>query len=208
MAVPTTSILDSFTRANESPLAGNWTQPVYDSTTARLRLVSNVLASDAGLANAAAYWNLTNVGPDCEVYSSFSAPAGAIYVFARLQTPGSAACDGYAWQVNTGGGSNQLYRIDNGVFTGIGSNGGLSGTEDGLWLQVVGSALTGYMHDGGVWTVNGTAVDSTYALAGKLGIEIDDPSAGNTADNFGGGTIIPPPSGPSLILSQSPLRWG
>lgn len=68
MPFPTTSILDSFGRADEGPPpSANWTDV---SGTNGLKVISGTVGADG--ADGTSYWSASTFGPDCEVYVTLS----------------------------------------------------------------------------------------------------------------------------------------
>ncbi len=104
------SILDTFNRANENPLsAGSWGNGILGSSERSLKVVSNQCASDR-TTTATAWWK-TLLGADEEVYATMSTLPGngnAFRLYARLQTPGSSAVDGYMLLYTQASGTDQV----------------------------------------------------------------------------------------------------
>ena len=116
------SILDTFDRANENPLsfASRWGNGILGSSERSLKVVSNQCASDR-TTTATAWWK-TQLGPDSEAYATITTLPGngnAVRLYVRLQTPGSAAVDGYMLLFTQSSGTDQLtlYRVTNGALT-------------------------------------------------------------------------------------------
>ncbi len=186
-AFPTTPILDTFVRANEGPPpSANWTNQV-ENVAGGMIVVSNQLAgnSDAG----SAWWSAASFGPNSECYLTFPVTGSSVRLYLRLQTPGSAAVDGYMLFQNAGT-VVQLYRLDNNSLTlltqvtvpsfvdGDAYGMRMRGTTLSAWRRASGSAQFRWL----------TAVDDAgYAGAGNVGVQFNN---GTTrGSNFGGGTF-------------------
>lgn len=194
MAFFTTSILDSFNRADENPIAGNWTSFAADNGLwSDARLLSNDVRSSNINNQAAAYWNASTFGPDCEAFLTAtveSTPAAQTGLFFRLTTPGPTTTDGY--DVLTATTAIFFQRLDNGVVTQLGANVPTT-ISDGykIGVQMSGSIMTFYVDSGSGWTSVASRTDATYSGSGYIGFAVG--SAGGTArriDDFGGGTTI------------------
>lgn len=91
--------LDTFNRPNENPLSdsGRWSNGILSSGERGLRVVSNSLGGTKSTTTTA-WRNSSQYGPDAEVWTSITTRPGngnAVRLYVRLQTPGSAAVDGY-----------------------------------------------------------------------------------------------------------------
>lgn len=186
---PTTSILDNFNRANQGPPpSSSWTTGV-DGGTGGFSVNSNE-AKVEDATHSTAYWNVTNFGPDIEVYITLGSTIGPSRLYWRIQQEGTSGFDGYALLAYTPTNELYIYRIDNGSYTQLGA--AISQTfavGDSFGAKMVGSTITIYYKTAaGSWTSVGSRSDSTYTGAGKLGISAFD-STSIKLDNFGGGTI-------------------
>lgn len=215
MAFPTTSVLDSFTRADESPIAGNWSNDTYARGSGNgVVLTSNqILAAVASSGtDQAAWWSAAPFGPDCEAFVEMAVkPSSSEYlgVELRIDSPGTGGIDGYGiYFIND---TIEIYRITNALFLQNGaaiSQAFSSG--DSLGVNMVGDTINVYRKTGGSWgTSLGTRTDSTFTAAGFIGVYFLTPGAITVrADNFGGGTVA---VGPALIglfdPSLRPEAW-
>jgi hypothetical protein len=198
MAFPTTGVLDSFNRADEGPPMTGWTTG-YKGGTNGLKVVSNQCQGNVLTAMNDGWWNAQQYGPDCEAYFTvITKPLAGdqLEIYGRLQTPGSAAVDGYLARIlaNAGIGARcQLYRVDNGVATSIATEvSGLPDIASGdlYGLEIIGSTINLYRNIGGAgWNLKMTATDATYTGAGYLGAGIWNSNTA-TIDDFGGGTAV------------------
>ena len=177
---PTTPILDPFERANQDPISGlGWKSPIAPGTTG-LRILSNVLAGNAA-DDTHSYYDVP-FSADQEVYGTITTLTNGrnIYLFCRLQAPGTAGVDGYYISWEGGGGGPifmGLYRLDNGSGTSLDSINLDAASKavsngDKMWLRAVGTTLAGYIYRAadGAWTQMVGATDSTYPRGGYLGV--------------------------------------
>jgi hypothetical protein len=202
---PTTSLLDNFNRANGVIGAPNWAQPVYDAETSRIEITSNQIFGDAAGATSRshAYWSPATFGPDSEAYLTIptvDTQVRTIGLFLRLQTPGSAAADGYDLEYLLSSGTWQINRIDNGAFTALGSSAvSTLIAGDKMGFEAIGNKLTGYRITAGGWTSIVTATEATYPSAGNIGVRFDASLA--RGDDFSGGTVV----SPAFVPHRMPL---
>jgi len=171
------AILDTFNRANENPLSfgGRWGSGVLGSSERSLKVVSNQCAS-ALSATATAWWQ-TKLATDEEAYATIATRPGngnAMRLYVRLQTPGSAAVDGYMLLFSQLSGTDQiaLYRITDGALTQLATANRELAAGTRLLLRARGDTLEGWAREGSTWTRVTSATDSTYAGAGYAGIGI------------------------------------
>ncbi len=197
MAFPTTAVLDNFNRT-ENPLSdgGKWTGGTWGSTGVLATNGTQVYYTGTS-SNPQYYRNDQTYGPDCEVYCTVAVKPGSNsgfgWLHARIQQVGSAAADGYVIrivEVVAGTDTVEIYRLDNGSFTLLGSAFSQElAAGDSVGFEAVGSTLSVYYKaSAGSWTSLGSRTDTTYASAGYIGIG----GATNTAfrlDDFGGGTV-------------------
>jgi hypothetical protein len=188
---PQTSVLDTFTGANGDDLptySGNWSATTVWTN---LEIQSNTAAGTSAAALNFNYWNVSDFGPNCEVFVTITTyPAIGVIAFLRLvQETDSTTIDGYyILPAVVGGASNDtinILRFDNGIGTVLGADivqefvGG-----DQVGLRVVGSDLTCYYNA----TALATRSDATYGAAGKIALAtLFDTTV--RLDSFGGGTL-------------------
>ena len=210
---PTTSVLDDFNRANSGTLGANWTKNIFGWSSTDIKLDTNRAYPDALNATLTAWWNPAQFGADCEAYVTY--PSGAagfddgdlqwetdVLLYFRIQSPGSAAADGYAfasYDVGSAGGGfpgAAFYRIDNGVLTLLGAAYPAATVAVGekRGISIVGNTMSWYYNTTGTWVSGGTdRTDSTYAAAGYIGIGANRTNVNApvpTMDDFGGGTVV------------------
>ena len=169
------SILDTFNRSNENPLSfgGRWGNGIIGSSERSLKVVSSQCAS--ALSTTATAWWQTQLGPDEETYATIAALPGngnAMRLYVRLQTPGSAATDGYMLLYSQLSGTDQivLYRMTNGALTQLATANREIAAGTRLLLRAKGNALEAWVREGSIWTRVASASDSMYAGAGYAGI--------------------------------------
>ena len=212
MAFPVTGTLDSFDRANSATLGANWTKNIIGAGATDIKLDTNRAYPDALNATLTAWWNPAQFGADCEAYVTY--PSGAagyddgdqqwktdVLLYFRIQSPGSAAADGYAFASYDIGLATDVfpgaafYRIDNGVLTLLGNAYPAATVAVGekRGISIVGNTMSWYYNTTGTWVSGGTdRTDSTYAAAGYIGIGASRANVGAAVpamDDFGGGTI-------------------
>jgi hypothetical protein len=186
MAFPVNGVIDNFNRANEGPPMTGWA-----NITSGLVVSSNVCAPSS-TGNRSGYYTTILTTADCEVYATIgTAPANNrnMTLFARLHDISGSSVDGYGLRLNKVSGTDtlQIFRIDNGTITNLGSaisQEMAAGNKFGL--EIVGNTLTAYVDTGSGWTAVGNTTDSTYNVAGYLGIDI---GGSGTLDDFGGGEL-------------------
>ena len=172
------SVIDNFNRGNENPLsdAGRWSNGIVGAAETGLRVTSNALACTRTTTCTA--WRTTaQYGPDTEVWARVATRAGNSNHFrllARIQQPGTADYDGYMLRTNQLSGTDQVFleRVDNGaVSTRLTMLHELA-VGDTLLLRARGSSLEAWYRRGTTWTRLGAVSDSTYTLAGYVGVGI------------------------------------
>lgn len=184
MAFPVNGVLDNFDRANAGPPpSASWTGPMDPADTFGLFVVTNQCKANGG-GWGGAYWNGATFGTNTEVYCTVRSNH-EFFLYARIASPGGAgAMDGYAVDFAFAGDVIKVYRIDNAVYTQLGTT--ISQTlavGDQIGFSVIGSTITVYVNGTSV----GTRSDSTYSAAGYIGADVE-PSG--ILDDFGGGTLV------------------
>ncbi len=186
MAFPTTGILDNFNRANEGPPpSANWTT----LGSYGLKVVNNVCVGNTASQYNAGYWSAQAFGPDSEVYAKVPNIANYLDVLARLD---AAQNNGYLLHMQSTT-VLQVFRVDSGATTQIGSNitlGTALVAGDQVGMEITGDEIKVYTKQGGgAWTQRGSTItDSTYGDAGYIGARVY--STTQQIDDFGGGTVV------------------
>ena len=183
-AFPTTGILDSCSRADESPAVG-WTDNVDGSAYGGVKILSNRLRPISG--DAWNYFAAGTYGPDCEVYWTDDVGANLTF-YVRLTPIGSASVDGYGLARTAT--TYSFIRLDNDADTVLGaavSQANASGDASGL--SVIGSTLTAYYAaSAGAFSSIGTRSDGTYSSSGYIAPYMT--GGGASVFNVGGGTVV------------------
>lgn len=189
MTIPSTALLDGFTRANENPLSGggNWAK-LSSSDSSDLQIVSNVVTS-TGTTRAQRYWTPTPLLSDFEVYVTFAhaGASGGGLVARATDVGGADTWDGVA---GTWGGSGTVtfFEVANGVFSTIGSVVGAFSDGDVLVLRGNGALLEVWKLPGGVGDPARLGSKTTAILrSGFVGISQPGGVDPSTYDGFGGG---------------------
>lgn len=200
MTFPTTSILDDFNRADETPLSGGGNWAALDQFIANLDLASNRVTSSGGYS----YWT-TSTDANCESYSTFIS-GSSVRIFARLKdVGGDSIFDGYC--IAYVGGTLILMKATNSTLAQIGVSSYsvtlVSGNKIGL--RCLGSTIEGWLYSSGVWANVLSETDSTYPNGGYIGVGID---SGSVLDDFGGGTWIDPDKGSGKKAWFDPMLEG
>lgn len=195
MAAPSTSILDTFNRANGA-LGANWSSPTYagdDSPT----VISNA-CGQSGSDYADANWNGATY-TESEVYATLTvvpATGNQVYLMARIQSPNTSGMDAYTLLLTKASGTDTLdvMRTINGADTSIATRSQEVSAGDALGLVVLGTGATvtiqvWYRASGGSWTQLGADISDTNAnritAAGRIGLGLQNSTA--RWDDFGGG---------------------
>lgn len=192
MPFPTTAIIDNFNRANEGPPMTGWTDNALgEGADNQLKVVSNACQAATLSTSCESYYNVATYSGNLEVYVTGTTKPGDSQrmEIGFLQSPGSAAADGYSTRfediAGAGNDTNAVYRIDNAASTQLGS----TTTEewsaaDVLGLRKFGSELISWRN--GVQKVSTS--DATYT--GTFNLYLCIRSTTGVADNFGGGRVV------------------
>ena len=213
MPAPSTPILDSFTRADENPLAGNWTDKISTSD-GNLQVLSNQLANTAA-ARGTAWYNSNTFGPDCEAYitiPTLQASVDGIGLFLRVTNPGTASAAGYmCWYIQSLG--FRIWKLTSGTtFTPLVgyANPGVLSAGDKIAFSAIGSSLKVAGLHSGVWTDYHSVTDSSFGGAGFIGV-IGPADTTWRIDDFGGGGLFSDSvtvSGKTSISSTDIYQFG
>lgn len=196
MAFPTTSVLDDFNHADEDPIVTNFTTPIVLGD-GSLTTYQNRLGGRA----AEAYYDISQFGPDCEVYVQLSSVATLdgypCHLYARLSGQGTASISAYVarlvrtagvwqygiWRKNAGVNDWLWMDVDLGYTVVDGDSFGLSCEGDIIsfyYKPVAGSWILIKAYDD-------SADGEKITTAGYIGVGF---GLGDIyGDNFGGGTI-------------------
>ena len=193
---------DNFNRANETPLAGNWTcQPA-----AGVNLSTNHLTGATDIAWQGAFWNANSFNND----QWSQGTVGTIYHLQGVTVRASASTNSFYMFGSYSSTHYRLYKVTAGTAVQLGSDYGAPVANDVIKLSVTGTVLTPYING----TPQSTVSDATFA-SGSAGVMLFDTSANlddwSGGDNLGTvvnptftyGTGIYPLSGLSETLSDS-----
>lgn len=207
MAFPTTSVLDSFTRANENPLAGGWSESAAWGET--LKLVSNAITPDADTAGS--YWTAGTFTNAIELYATVSTKAPVFTAFYLELTDNPATnAGGYRLEIVSVGGRDtwRLYRLLNNdvvALTPYVSQELHAG--DSFGIRRHGYALAAYHKpSGGSWRTVLSTFDNylSTVTAFYLQVAIENPSS--ALDDVGGGSGTDTETGNYDLPSLADIR--
>lgn len=170
--------LDNFNRADENPLAGNWTSVSANP----FRLIGNqAYGSGAGSGETYAYWNANTFSDDQFSQIQIVTANEALGVTVRGS---GASTDYYAVQDFTGA---NLFKYVSGAYTSLDQQSYAWSTNDYIRLAASGSTLTVYGDASNPPTTQiAQATDTTFA-SGKVGIY--DWFGNAILDNWSGGDL-------------------
>ena len=200
MAFPTTSVLDQFNRA-DGALGAAWSGAIPQSGDPQPTILSNVV--QFGSNHRSVWWNAGTFGPDSEVFGVVSTKptnaAGWLSLYARIQSPGSAAWDGYRLEFGPLSGTDELTvdRMINNASTTLATITQEINAGDQIGMEVTGTGATVtirvYRHNGTSWAQIGSDVSDTDAnritAAGYIGFGAFESTPAARFDDFGGGTV-------------------
>jgi hypothetical protein len=194
VSFPSTSILDTFNRANEGPPPStNWSGPITSG--GGWSVVSNKCKS-AGVGDPSDYWNTSFAhGQECYVtVDDFQ--SASVMLYARISNPPLATLNAYLAIFSFGAGALgtiRVYKYVAGAATQLGTDvNGPVVNGDSLGLEVTGSTINVWQNSGGGWGIVDTHTDSDVSAGGYIGIE--GSAANIILDSFGGGEIAVPTS--------------
>lgn len=193
MSFPISTLLDDFERADENPIATNWSGPT-ETGFPELQISSGM--AGGLVANFAGSWyDLDTFGPDCAAYGKIGVVAGLsenMTIQARVVGEGTSTVDAYAVRYANSGGTPFLIlrRYDNSSATDLASKQlsspmaaddllGIVCIEDiiELWTNIVGEG----------WKLQLRAQDATHSAAGRFALQT---SGGSPLwEEFFGGTL-------------------
>lgn len=191
MAFPTTSVIDTFNRADASPATG-WTTTAIFSGDQQVKTLTNTLTDvSASLWCSSIYSSTgTTFGADSEAYYTISANGAPIEVFIRIQNPATGSVNNYFAHMDCPTNSLQLWKTVANAQTQLGSS--VATTEangDSVGVEAVGTSIGAYFKTAaGSWVSKIAQTDSAVSGVGCIGIAMQDSSA--KIDDFGGGTVV------------------
>ena len=169
-------IVDSFNRRNENPLANGWSNGIGGSVETGLRVNSNTVQCTK-TTTCTAWRTNPAFGPDTEVWarvSSLSGNGNQFRLYARLQNAGLASHSGYMLRTTQLAGTDEvrLERIDAGAIVTRLTIPQELAVGDTILLRVKGATLEAWLKRGSTWSLLGSVAESTYAVAGRVGVGI------------------------------------
>jgi len=212
---PSTSILDNFNRANETPISTGWTGGI--TAAGECDLIGNLL-TNSGSGDETCYYSASTFGADQEVFVTFpnatTHPDDVnVRVYMCLQDNiGTSTVDGYGFRYRkiTGASNDaiQMFRLNAASTANIGIahvEEFSDGDQVGMRIET-GGTLTLYYRSGGsgAWTqVDQVTGETTFTCAGtNLGIGLVNP--GHDADDFGGGDVVSAsPDNPVMMILEA-----
>ena len=199
-------VLDSFNRANESPLsdAGKWSNAVNGGVENGLHVNANQLACSVS-TTCTAWRSNAQYGPDAEASARIATLPGTsngLRLYLRVQSPGTSGYDGYVLLTTEQTGTDQvaIYRITNSGFTALLTIPQELAAGDTMLLRARASTLEAWRHDGTSWSRLGVVQDATYAATGFTGVGM----RGTTGrlDDFGARSLSQsPPLAPTSLTA-------
>jgi hypothetical protein len=209
---PTTAVIDSFTRANESPIGAPWVNGI--TGTGGCEITSNVLRHQA--ATAACYYNGASYSPTQESYVTLpNATNHGINVNFRLygclqDGIGTATVDGYVvrlQKVDAAADTLRIERMTNAGFVILATHSLEMSNGHKLGLQILNTGVINVWADvGSGWVQQFTATDTTHSCtATRIGVGILN--ANVHVDDFGGGTQVVGGGGTSNALMGIPMTY-
>ncbi|MGH3078100.1 MAG: DUF6531 domain-containing protein [Gaiellaceae bacterium] len=207
--IRTTPLLDDFDRPNESTLSGGGNWAKADTSSNVIQLLNNQVTLPSQTSITSLYhWAPQTLDGDVEVWATFKGAlddGAAADLGIVTEVGGTNQMDGYVLRaVNTFGFAGwQIRKRTNWggvqVLAQAGFVGGGVATGHIVLLRRQGNALQGWRSkDGGAtWTLEVSASDSTYTADLRIGLGLSVAVATSPAwDDFGGGTLTTPSSGP------------
>jgi len=181
----TTAIIDSFNRANETPIASPWVK--FDTDFAFANLASNQLTADVTVNDHWLVHTGTLFNADQEAYMTHVATTNSEGVILRANNVNTATPTGYmieivsntSWEIATWNGTSYVV-IATGAVTHT--------TGQQIGGRAIGNVIEAWHTVAGVWTLLGSVVNNTYLTTGYIGINMSS-NVSAIADAFGGGSI-------------------
>lgn len=200
-----TPLLDNFNRADEAPLAGNWTTTLQAGG-AEVKIISKHIETyNSPPAGTGAWWSARPFAADQAAYARILGAftgTDSLSVYVRLADMGSASVTGYRAVAAVG--EVKLYRQD-GASTLLVQTGATWAAGDLVGISAVNNTLEAWQGRDGVWTSLVTYVDTVYNRAGPIGFGFSTATqTGVQIDDFGGGNL---PRYVSEVMADSPVAY-
>lgn len=196
MALPSSPLLDDFSRANENPLSqrGAWLAMDPASYPGALQLSSQSVSA-VNTTTCARYYSTVSVTRPCEVWLEVVATgAGFCNLYSGLQTPGSTFA-GYALSFSTSGMT--LAEYEGSLFINPTTSSTVAPAVGDVWvMRVEASTMTAYRISGGVTSQIISRTMVRFLGTGFFGLAIGANSTAWKFRNLGGGAITAPVPAP------------
>lgn len=192
----------------ENPLSngGQWSNLVLTAHTGPLQATGTTCQGTSASALTSSWWNAATFGPDMAMSATLpdaTTTAGAfVRFYLRLSQPGVAnQTDGYNCNFLIGETTDTVdfNRLDNSIAAaGLGGCSLSAQVDDGdaVGCRIVGSTLTAWVRNSGVWTQECSASDTTYSAAGYGGMVSN--RTNYSIDDIRLGTVSSPATASSL----------
>ena len=190
---------DAFTRADENPIAGNWTN-ISD-----MKLASNQLVANVGVGEKYCYWNANTFSNDQYSQVQFVSMSGSVGLVVR----GSGASrDYYAVQRYNGSSDTsgiQIFKYVSTTYTALATMEFTWVANDYGRLTVSGSTLNYYMDASSPPTTFRISATDTTHTSGFVGVYGWTTVAESLYDNWEGGDLATPTG--RIYTVSSGRRW-
>jgi hypothetical protein len=195
-----TVVTDDFNRANETPLAGNWTGFDGGSSARRFNLASNVcVATNTTTDDNCAYWSANTFWNDQFAQAQLTVAGtggGGQGIGFLLRTDGVGASGvatwtGYRFIADHATSNNiDITRVNAGTFTHLATS-TLTWSDNDTWrFEIVGYVLVAKRNETVVLSYDDSASGSRI-VSGRVGITFSSPDTSGSLDNFSGGELVP-----------------
>lgn len=140
-----------------------------------------------------AYYNVATFNANSETYATIVATGSGLHgsVSVRLANIGGNTTDGYLVYWSENNDVLDIYRIDNGALTLLGTGVAQDPANgDSFGIRAVGSQICSWYKVGaGAWTERECVTDATYSAGGRIGFTVSGGTAIGQVDDFGGGNV-------------------
>lgn len=208
-AFPTNAVLDTFAGCTDTttPPNSNWTNTViFGATSSTVDCEDLAITSTGGATAGDAYWNVSQFGPNQEMYATLTAGIASTlgaYLCTRLHNIGANTTDGYCVLIDNAVDTIYINRVDDGVASAaLDSTAQTITGGDSFGISAIGSRICSwYKTAAGSWTEIDCVTDTTYAPAlSNLGVVMYGTSASvGQLDNIGGGLVPVARGGPIFL---------
>lgn len=201
MGFPTTSVVDTFTRA--APLGANWVSPA-GSGSGTVTITSNQVSG--GTANSDAVYTAAGAVLNAEVFFTVPVLPGSsnwVQAVLRASTSDNGLTNAYYCRVTPATSTWDLRkRVSGAASTSIVSVSTGFTAGDKIGFEIVGNRLAGYRYTLGAWTQVVNVVDNSITASGYIGLTISDDTQTVRLDDFGGGAATLTSDAPDIRRSS------